>query len=85
MEKQQILTFEDWLSALQQAVTWNAWSSEETLIQLAGHLRGRALQEWNLMDNSDKESFNKAVDTLKKRLDPSSKMLAAKDFRHAAQ
>ena len=81
------INFEDWLSALQRAATWNAWSSEETLIQLAGHLqlRGRALQEWNLMDGSDKGSFNKAVDTLKKRLDPSSKMLAAQDFRHAAQ
>ena len=29
--------FEDWLPALQRAAVWNAWSKEETLIQLAGH------------------------------------------------
>ena len=38
------LRFEDWLPALERAARWNEWSSEETLIQLAGHLRGRALQ-----------------------------------------
>lgn len=37
--------FEDWLPALRRAATWNAWSNEETLLQLAGHLRGRALEE----------------------------------------
>ena len=36
--------FEDWLPALQRAAEWNSWSKEEALIQLAGHLRGRALQ-----------------------------------------
>ena len=35
--------FEDWLPALQRAARWNNWSDEELLIQLAGHLRGRAL------------------------------------------
>ena len=30
--------------ALERAATWNAWSSEETLLQLAGHLQGRALE-----------------------------------------
>ena len=60
-------------------------SSEETLLQIAGHLRGRALEEWNLMDCSEKENLQKATDTLKKRLDPGSNMLAAQDFRRAAQ
>jgi len=26
--------------------TWNEWTEEELLLQLAGHLRGRTLQEW---------------------------------------
>ena len=79
------VNFQDWLPALQRTATWNAWSSEETLMQLAGHLRGRALQEWNLMDAGDKKNFKEAVDTLQKRLDPGSRALAAQDFRHSAQ
>ena len=78
-------SFEDWLPALKRAATWNAWSSDETLIQLAGHLRGRAIEEWNLMDDSEKEDLEKAVDALKKRLDPNTTMLAAQDFRRATQ
>ena len=77
--------FEDWLPALKRAAAWNSWSSEETLLQLAGHLRGRALEEWNLMNDDEKEGLEKATDTLKKRLDPISRMLAAQDFRRATQ
>jgi len=36
------IRFEDWLPTLTQAVTWNHWSEEESLMQLAGYLRGRA-------------------------------------------
>ena len=32
-------SFEDWLPALERAALWNSWSDEETLLQLAGHLR----------------------------------------------
>ena len=31
--------FDDWYPMLQRAATWNGWSEQETLIQLAGHLR----------------------------------------------
>lgn len=31
---------DDWLPALERASTWNGWSEEERLMQLAGHLRG---------------------------------------------
>lgn len=41
------ITFDDWLPALQRAAECNQWTDQETLIQLAGHLRGRALQEWD--------------------------------------
>ena len=33
--------FDDWLPTLEHAATWNIWSDEEKLLQLAGHLRGR--------------------------------------------
>ena len=36
------ILLDDWFPALQRAADWNGWSSTETLIQLAGHLRGRA-------------------------------------------
>ncbi len=48
--------FEDWLPTLERAATWNRWSSEEQLMQLAGHLRVKALQEWNLISPDDKSS-----------------------------
>ena len=38
-----------WKPSLERASLWNAWSEEEQMIQLAGYLRGRALQEWNLL------------------------------------
>ena len=40
---------EDWQPTLERAGHWNGWSGDEMLLQLAGHLRGRALQEWNLI------------------------------------
>ena len=34
---------EDWIPVLKRASIWNGWSQEEELIQLAGHVRGKAL------------------------------------------
>ena len=39
------LLWEDWLPTLERAVTWNGWSEEEKLLQLAGYLKGKVLQE----------------------------------------
>ena len=72
--------FEDWVSALQQAADWNGWSEKETLMQLAGHLRGRDLQEWGLLS-----ALEEATAVLRSRLNPCSRALAAQDFRHASQ
>ena len=69
--------FEDWIPALERCALWNAWSEEETLLQLAGHLRGRALEEWNLIDECDKRDLSRAKLILRKWLDPGSKMLDA--------
>ena len=33
-------TFDDWLLTLERAATWNGWTSDETLMQLSGHLKG---------------------------------------------
>ena len=43
--------FDDWLPVLRNE--WNNWDQDELLIQLVGHLRGQALQEWNLMDATE--------------------------------
>ena len=37
------VTFDDWLPTLERAATWIGWTQEERLMQLAGHLRARAL------------------------------------------
>ena len=79
------IRFEDWLPSLTRASRWNRWTPEEDLIQLAGYLRGRALQEWELMEDSEKSDWSRAIDVLRARLDPSNKILAAQDFRHTMQ
>jgi len=76
---------EDWLPTLERASSWNGWSEDERLMQLAGHLRGRALQEWNLLTKEDRASYGLAVGALRERLDPGSQALAQQDFRHAIQ
>ena len=78
-------TLEDWLPSLERAILWNAWTEEEQVIQLAGHLKSRALQEWNLLGTEEKSSFSRAVEALRLRLDCGDKTLAAQDFRHSAQ
>ena len=76
---------DDWLPILQRAANWNGWTLDDLSIQLAGHLKERALQEWNLLSADEKKSYEGAVITLRNRLDPGSKIMAAQDFRHASQ
>ena len=76
---------DDWLPTLQRVADWSGWTPDDLLIQLAGHLKGRALQEWNLLSPSEKKTYKQAIVTLKNRLDPVSKIMAAQDFRHASQ
>ncbi len=52
---------DDWLPALKRAASRNDWSEMETLIQLADHLRGRALQEWNLLGETERSKLEVAV------------------------
>ena len=76
---------EDWLPTLERACSWNSWTEEEKAIQLAGHLRGRALMEHNLLRPEDRISFEQTVEALRVRLDPGGKAVAAQDFRHTVQ
>ena len=76
---------EDWLPSLERASLWNAWSEEEQMIQLAGYLRGRALQEWNLLRPDQRATYAQATESLRSRLDSIGRTAAAQDFRHAAQ
>ena len=77
--------FDDWLPALKRAADWNSWDKDELLIQLAGHLRGQALQEWNLLGATEREAYDTAVTALRSKLDPGSRAMAAQDFRHLMQ
>ena len=76
------MQLDDWLPSLERASLWNGWSDGDKLLQLAGHLRGRAFLEWNLLASDEKGTFSGAVEA---RLDPGSKTMAAQDFRHSAQ
>ena len=78
-------TIDDWLPSLLRAAEWNGWTKIELLLQLAGHLKGRARQEWSLLSESEKSDYEEGVHALRVRLDPGSKVLAAQDFRHASQ
>ena len=77
--------FEDWLPSFERAADWNGWSDQDRLLQLAGHLRGRALQEWGLLQAIEKQTMDAAVENLQSRLDPGSRMLGALEFKHMSQ
>ena len=79
------MRFDDWFPMLQRTAKWNGWSDKEALLQLAGHLRKRALLEWNLLGEAHKTTLSTAVTTLRERLDPGSRSTAVQYFRHARQ
>ena len=78
------ITFDDWLLTLEQAATWNKWIPDETFMQLAGHLKGRASQEWKLLLSEDRSSYQNAVRVLIEKLDPGNQTIATLDFRHTS-
>ena len=47
--------------------------------------RKRSLQEWNLLSDEERATFDTAVKSLRGRIDASSKAVAAQDFRHLRQ
>ena len=65
----QAVKLEDWLPTLQRAALQNYnWSPEEKLLQLGGHRRGHALQEWDLLSDNDQADFESAMCALRERL-----------------
>ena len=52
---------DDWFLTLRRAEDRNGWTEGDLLIQLAGHLKGRALQEWNLMADNEKKTYSQAT------------------------
>ena len=79
------ILFDDWLLTLERAANWNGWTEDERLMQLAGCLHGRALQEWDLISPAECQTYQSSTAALKVHLDPGNKMLAALDFRHITQ
>ena len=43
------MLFEEWLPSFERVAAWYDWSETDKLIQLAGHLKGKAQQEWSLL------------------------------------
>ena len=78
-------TFDGWLLTLERAATWNGWTSDEILMQLSGHLKGRALQEWKLLTPDRKTFYQTTIKALREKLDPGNQTLAALDFCHTTQ
>ena len=77
--------WDDWLPSFERAAEWNGWTNAKRLLQLAGHLRGKARQEFLLLSEKEKISFKNAVTAMRCRLETGSRTLAAQDFRHATQ
>ena len=73
------------MPSLQRAAHWNGWSADEQFIQLAGHLRGRAWQEWILLEEEEKATFTGAIKAVREVLGSGTKILAAQDFQHTMQ
>ena len=55
---------DDWLPTLECAALWNDWSEDDKLVQLAGHLRGKAAHEYALISPAEKQNFTLAVQAL---------------------
>jgi len=79
------ICLDDWLPSLQRASNWNNWTEDEQLIQFAGHLKGRALAEWNLLSPDEISTVEVAARSMRERLDPCSKVMAGQDFRRTTQ
>lgn len=54
-------------------------------MQLTGHLRGKALQEWNLLNPEDNGSFDWAMEKMSSMLGQGSHVMIAQNFFHTCQ
>lgn len=52
----------DWIPTLESAACWNSWTEDELLMQLASHLKGRALYiQWKLLGSKYKNTHYTAI------------------------
>jgi len=58
---------------------------KEKLLQLAGHLCGKAQREWDLLEPTSKQSYESAVKALGEKLNFVGKVVAAQDFCHMSR
>ena len=63
------IRFEDWLPIFEKASIWNGLDNEEALLQLACHLRGWALVEWNLILVKQRQTLSDAQQALRNMLE----------------
>lgn len=78
-------SWDDWLPTFRGAAEWNGWSDPECLLQLSGYLRGKAQQEFLLLEESNKSTFTQVIAALGKKVNSGNRTLAAQDFQHATQ
>ena len=43
------MMFKEWLPSFERVADWYGWSENDKLIQLVGHLKGKAQREWSLL------------------------------------
>ena len=79
------MRLENWLPSVERARVWNDWTEDELMLKLARHLCECTLQEWSVLNSSDKASYTKAVKALRLHLDPGSCTLAAQELHHTSQ
>ena len=76
--------WDDLLPTFERAAEWNNCSDSECLLQLAGHLRSKARQEFSV-NTRGKVNIYYSKTAMRSRPKVGSKTLAAQEFRHATQ
>ena len=74
------ILLDDWLPTVERAAKWNGWNEEEHLMQLEGHLKGKALQEWTLMSKQERSDMGVGTAKLRERIDPVNPFVAVQEF-----
>ena len=64
MGESQEIQFDDWLPEFERSAIWIGWSDHGHLLQLAAHLIGRVMQNWDLQNWCDKGSYAEAINSL---------------------
>jgi len=59
--------------------------NDVTMIQLTGHLKGQALEEWELIEDSEKQGWYEVVKVLQSQLEHGQHAMVAQDFQYLHQ